>query len=251
MRGLRTVFAAAGVSLALASGGAQAADMGDPFLEPLLPVEIGSSWYLRGDIGYHMNTTPSAQFTRLDGRTEQYKNVSLGDSMTIGGGAGYKFNPWFRADATIDYAGTAGFDGKLFCNGASCGSQYLKATGSISSWTLLANGYFDLGTWAGFTPYVGGGIGATSLALKDYIHVNLPRSNPRYTRRATDERRWNFAWAVTAGASYDVTPNTLIDMNYRYLSLGDAQAKDTNGRVIDVEGVDAHEFRIGFRYLID
>jgi opacity protein-like surface antigen len=31
----------------------------------------------------------------------------------------------------------------------------------IRRWDLLANGYLDLGTWDGFTPYIGAGAGVT------------------------------------------------------------------------------------------
>ncbi len=31
----------------------------------------------------------------------------------------------------------------------------------IHRWDLLANGYLDLGTWDGFTPYIGAGAGVT------------------------------------------------------------------------------------------
>jgi opacity protein-like surface antigen len=257
MGSLNKFIAAAGVSLVLAAGGVQAADMSDPFLEPLLPVEIGSTWYLRGDIGYKYYSNPGMKYTRLrsypqiNGATEDYRNVSIGDALIVGGGVGYKFNPWFRADMTIDYSAPASLSGNLTCLGASCSSNRLDATAQIATWTYLTNAYFDMGTWSGFTPYVGAGIGAANVALQNYVHVNPPGNPRNHTRQSSDETKWNFAWALTAGASYDLTPNWLVDVNYRYTNVGDAQAKDGSGRIIEVDNINAHIFRVGVRYLID
>ena len=46
----------------------------------------------------------------------------------------------------------------------------------------------------------------------------------------------NFAWAIHAGVSYDVTPQTVIDLAYRYSDLGSAQS----GAVYTYDGAFAH-----------
>ena len=54
----------------------------------------------------------------------------------FGIGAGYKWN-WFRVDITTDYAGKANFKGDY----ASPNAVHRP----IDTWTMLANGYIDLG----------------------------------------------------------------------------------------------------------
>ncbi len=257
MGSFKTYIATTGIALVLTAGNAFAADMSDPFLEPLLPVEIGSAWYLRGDIGYKAYADPGASFTRLrsypviGGTVEEYSQISLGDALIAGGGFGYKFNQWFRTDVTLDYSAPADFSGRLTCIGGTCGSNYLDASAQISTWTFLANAYFDLGTWSGFTPYVGGGIGTANVALDGYTHNNPPGNPRNHFSSASSQSQWNFAWAVTAGFAYDMTSNLLLDLNYRYVSLGDAHAIDQASREVNIDSIDAHEFRVGFRYLID
>jgi opacity protein-like surface antigen len=251
MGNFKTLFATAGFALVLTAGNASAADMSDLFLEPLLPVEIGSAWYLRGDIGYKVYPSPSATYTRSLTNIENYTDVSLDSALIVGGGFGYKFNQWFRSDVTVDYSAPADFSGRLTCTAAACGSNYIQANGQIATWTILANAYFDLGTWAGFTPYIGGGIGTANVQIKDYMQNNPPANPAVYNATASDQSKWNFAWAVTAGVSYDMTENLLLDLNYRYASLGDGYATDQAGRAIDIENIDAHEFRVGVRFLID
>ncbi len=65
--------------------------------------------------------------------------------------------------------------------------------------------------------------------------------------------KWNFAWALSAGASYAINPQWSLDVGYRYLNLGDAQSgkiENAAGETthIDYKDIDAHEVRVGLRY---
>ena len=40
----------------------------------------------------------------------------------------------------------------------------------------------------------------------------------------TDKTTTNFAWALHAGVSYDVTPQIVVDLAYRYSDLGNVQS---------------------------
>ncbi|MCT8971748.1 outer membrane protein [Microbaculum marinisediminis] len=252
MGSLKKFIAAAGVTVALSAGGAHAADYSDAFLEPILPVEIGSTWYLRGDIGYKVYSSPDATYTLIPGNfVFQAVDESIDNAFLIGGGVGYQFNPWFRSDITVDYEAPADFTGRVPCPFVTCGSAFSNATGRISAWTILANAYIDLGTWGGLTPYVGGGIGTANVRLKDYRHTNPPLNPAGLQSIGSNASTWNFAWSLTAGASYAVTENWLVDMNYRYVSLGDVDTNDQWGDHIEVTDIAAHEFRIGARFLID
>jgi opacity protein-like surface antigen len=43
-------------------------------------------------------------------------------------------------------------------------------TADIMSWLGLANAYIDMGTWCGFTPYVGAGIGFATISVGNEGH---------------------------------------------------------------------------------
>lgn len=244
------VAAAAGLAMFLGSNGARAADMMDAFLEPILPVEVGSSWYLRGDIGYKLYTTPDAAYSSLAVGTRNFYDQNLSDSWLVGGGVGYKFNPWFRTDLTVDYSASSNFDAKAACLIACAVLPYSIESGKVSAWTILANAYFDLGTWAGITPYVGAGLGTSNVRLSNYYGYNPPFFFPTASV-GSDANTWSFSWAVMAGASVDLTQNWLLDMNYRYLSLGSVNTVDQFGGQINIDDIASHEFRVGFRFLID
>src|SRR6266404_1916790 len=139
---------------------------------------------------------------------------SYDDALGYGAGVGYKAN-WFRADVTA----------------------------KVTTVTALANAYLDLGSWSHFTPYVGGGLGFSFLKAAGIRSASglLINGNPTY----------DFAWAVMAGASYEVTRNFLIDTGYRFLHAGAPTATLMPVGTLNYGAIKAHEFRVGPRYMID
>lgn len=238
-----TLAAALGASL-LMPACAFAADLAEqPYVEPL-PVATGG-WYLRGDIGYKFYNSPNIAFVTPT-YTDPWNNTSLDNTWMLGAGVGYKFNDYFRADATVDYEFNAGAYGEGYCGGCG-GLGYSIETADISAWTMLLNGYIDLGTYAGITPYVGAGIGTSYLETSNISYIN-PNG---VTGTWNGAGQWNFAWALMAGASYAITPNTALDLSYRYLNLGDAVSgyiPAGGGGTIQYNNVDANEIRLGLRY---
>ena len=194
---------------------ALAADAAGSYYAPV-PVEYGSNWYLRGDLGWNFFTTPNASIPTIGKMT----NESLSSNGLAGLGFGYQFTNNFRMDWTLDYEWPGNFQGRLTCP-APCGgggkivsNQFAK----ISAWSTLVNAYVDLGTYGGFTPYAGGGIGAAQLTTTDVHFHNSDGVSGKWNGGS----QWNLAWALTAGVSYAMSKNWLVDVNYRFLSLGNA-----------------------------
>lgn len=226
----------------LSAGAANAADMRDfppaaPLLQnaPLLVDEFGSGWYLRGDVGYRFNKVDDVVSL---GATPAVLNNRLKDSLMIGGGVGYKWE-WFRSDLTVDY----GFKTKFTSDSPIPANDI---TARIDNVTGLWNVYGDLGTWWGFTPYIGGGIGVAWLQTTGF-HVGPPSVNNAHT-----SAKWNFAWAYMAGISYRVTGNYLIDLGYRHINMGDIETTpDSVGNSLNFKKLSSDEIRLGFRYVLD
>ncbi len=232
-------FAVAGVLSVLLAAGAQAADAPKfPSLPlplsdktPPLIEEFSSGWYLRGDLGYRSNTIDSATNLVAPNPAESH----IDKSVTVGGGFGYKAK-WFRADVTGDYIAPTKYSG-----GA---AGVTTRSTRIDGFNLLVNGYLDLGTWYGITPYIGGGAGGAYLSGSDYASVPAQAVTPPI------RSNWNFAWAYMAGVSFVVHPNFLIDVGYRHIKLGDAESGPDSNR-LTLKDISADEFRIGLRYLLD
>lgn len=211
-------------ALAVACAPAFAADMSATGADDLLAnapqVEETSGWYLRGDIGYVFNQTPDWSIPDFSGTGGQ----TLDDSWMLGIGAGLRLNDWLRFDLTADYRVRSDYSA-------------FGLAADYSTATALANVYADLGTWSGVTPYVGAGLGAGYVSL-DHIEV--------LGTDIGDASGFGFAWALMAGVAVQLNPNWQIDVGYRYLNLNGVDIGD----VPDLDQ-DAHEIRVGARYLID
>ncbi|NJO53754.1 MAG: porin family protein [Bacteroidales bacterium] len=221
----------------LGLGEARAADFGiaRPMMPPVIE-EYGSGWYLRGDVGWTGYTGVSADYVISGVPNDVFSGTRLEDSWVIGAGMGYKAG-WFRTDVTADYRAQSEFAGTVL------GTLF---TGEETSWSTLLNGYFDIGTWSGVTPYIGGGIGGA-------YHGTSKWRDAAGTAFA-DGSNWDFAWAVMAGIAVQVSPHASIDIGYRYIDLGKPESGFdlvTGTERIRLDNVSAHEVRAGVRYMID
>lgn len=231
--------------------------------EPATAVtELGSGWYLRGDIGYADFAKPGEKPYGVP--VPPFDSMRLKSTYAAGIGIGYKFNTWLRADITGDYRGAAAFDARSSRTGYTEG--YSVDRGKIQSSTLLLNGYIDLGTWSGITPYVGAGIGVAQNRFGSYSAQvvcltaacgdTTPGASyplgPQARTYVPSGTRTNLAWALMAGASMELMPGVLVDAGYRYVSLGEARTRlDSFGVGTRTKDLSAHEVRLGIRYVID
>jgi opacity protein-like surface antigen len=166
----KTVLLAGLVSLPLVSFSGVAARAADA--DPYVPSEVAatSGFYLRGDAG--------ASFLNWSGGTDD-------TSWVAGGGFGYRFNDYFRADLTGDWSG-----------------NYSIAPGAkLDTAIVLGNVYFDWKNDSMFTPYVGAGIGygwASGAGFNDSEGI---------------------AAGLAAGVSVDMTTNLALDVGYRFRDI--------------------------------
>jgi len=295
-------------AVAASPGKLEAADLGTLFSGPsqtsVQPVEFGTGWYIRGSVDGAWQTQPSLDpdFTSVPSAH------SLDWAAEIGGG--YQFNQWFRVDATYTYYGeqqASGNGAQVNCP-ASLNPLYAnpptdtillgvtpdpsqctpKESASVQKNLFLANGYVDLGTWAGVTPYVGAGAGAAYIYANQTVNftnnsngspysatLTLPANypvpltyynpitgapfnpQPHYNTGPQDwdysksAQKWSFAFALMAGFSYDLTSNLKLDIGYRYVNFGSFSGISSLSGALFSNQVTTQEIRLGLRYLID
>ncbi len=242
----------------------------------VVPVAAASGWYIRGDIGYASLDHRGVDYLQGPFLTGQFEQHELDSTWSIQGGIGYQVTDYFRVDGTIKYLGASDFDGSSAPAGSGCsgGAVYAGFTcdynddAELESATIfMANAYVDLGTVNGFTPYVGAGIGGARVKWGDLLNdQTCTPGDPAcdgedFSHAGESETR--FAWAVHAGASYDVSCRTKIDAGYTYTrieggkqfgtgvgvagSLAPGVAQGGNG--FD-RGIEIHEGRVGLRYAL-
>jgi opacity protein-like surface antigen len=244
---IRSFAAFLGFGAGLAASIAAAADLGLPIPTeaPSLEqnVEFGTGWYIRGDVAYARDSLPAV------GELGTFPTSTPQNTFSAGLGGGYKFTNWFRTDLNFDFRDPLR------------GGDFATATNiSGGRWDALANGYVDLGTWYGFTPYVGVGVGAawgfSKITTQDPIFSCTQNGTVTCFTQRTPV---SFAWALMAGFSYEFAPHLSIDVGYRYLNLGTYSFWDPSVAplISAVTGAPAsarsqvNEFRVGLRYMID
>lgn len=278
-----TKFLLAAAAASLFSTVAFAADMPmisppPPAYAPPPPADFGG-WYLRGDVGM---TNQQMKSIDVPGDTSVplFTPAGMGfDSSTLFDlGVGYHFNDWFRVDVTGQWRGRANLHGSHYAPPGVFGDSTWVDTysGSKSEAVVMANAYFDLGTWWNVTPYIGAGVGASYNRLSGFrdngtgysggnlacsypdcsAPVGVPLDAVTYGR---DAGKWNLAWALHAGLGYKVTPNVTLELGYSYMNLGDATTGTTyafdgaftNRSPFVVKDITSHDLKFGVRWNLD
>ncbi len=254
---------------------AAGADFGQPYPGLAPPreemVEFATNWYVRGDLAYAQETFPKISPDPTFGSSPSVLNT-----YSAGVGIGYKVNHWFRTDLILDYRSIihAVGSGATPCQVVlpsvitglptigpdTCAGHFDT---EIRRWDLLANGYLDLGTWDGFTPYIGAGAGVTWAQINQSVNFTLGNGLPCQATCAIggnvfadfDRRQSNtnykFAWALMAGVAIAMTDHAQLDIGYRYLDLGSFTGLSSVTGTSVTQRVRANEVRAGVRYMID
>jgi opacity protein-like surface antigen len=174
-------------------------------------------------------------------------------SPLFGLGIGWQHSNWLRFDVTGEYRGDAIFVAHdKYPGGVGFGAGTNEYTADVQSWLGLANAYIDMGNWCGITPYIGAGLGFATLSMNGLTDMNVPQGSSFF---GADHTNTNFAWAIHAGVSYDVTPQFVVDLAYRYANLGNfnsgvvtAFANSSSYSGLFVKDVVSNDMMLGFRY---
>lgn len=225
----------------------QAADLLPPAPSldaPLLDeTPLGVGWYLRGDVGVGSTRLGRASLRNAPAFTP-YESRKIDSAFSLGAGAGYQFNSWFRVDVTAEHR----FDARLrgYNRNPGLAAGLIESRAEFSATTVLANAYLDLGTWYRMTPYVGAGLGFSAKSLRN---AEMRSGATPLGILQGSHTRTDFAWALMAGVGVEVGHNAVLDLNYRYLHLGAAGTKPGAGVVSAHLGrIASHEFRAGLRW---
>lgn len=215
------------LSASLAPLAAHAADYEPPLLveeaPEYVPVEVGSGWYLRGDVGYSIDKS-EYDFDYLG---EESDNARIFGSL----GMGYQFTQYLRGELNVGYLSSDSFE-------ATDGVTAVSLDNTV--WSGMANAYVDLGTIAGFTPYVGAGAGML------YSNGSASVTGPLENYSANDNQ-YAFAYSLNAGVAYRMSQNLSLDLGYQYLASPGLEYLDVDA-VETKKGVDYHQVKVGLRY---
>ena len=273
---------AAAFAVAATGSPVSAADLGSPYggsikddgyasAPPVMRGPAGPC-YMRGDVGYSWSRAPgSASWpvantttdntdplnpvvtNRYDGDT--ISDTSMGNSWFGGVGLGCgSGSRGIRGEVMLNQTGWRNFQGTpLDYNPIVIGTPSSPIIDpihtSIKSTTLMFNGYKDLGSFGGITPYLGAGVGVAYNKTSEVYFTG----NPALTNTIEGASRLSLAWSLMAGIGYQLNERAILDVGYRYMDYGKAES----GRIdnlgyanptLKINDVTAHEFKVGLRY---
>ena len=269
---VKAMFAAAGLVLATSiSVPAFAADLGDggwgrgsikdytPTQVPRAPV---GPCYFRADVGYSVSSDPSLSWNATDqfgNINSRVSNSSLDNSWLAEAGVGCgSGSRGLRSDFMLGYHGqrdVSGTTGTFFTGLDAAGNPMQQTStirSAITSYTAMLNVYYDLGNVRGFVPYIGAGVGLAYHRTSDYVLPDWASNPPDYRVRGDSDL--TLAWALMAGAGYQISDRAIVDFGYRYIDMGTAAtARNDNtggGQLsrLTMTDLTAHEFKVGLRY---
>jgi len=171
---------------------------------------------------------------------EDYSHPVLGTNTTfefdrgwnLSGNVGYAFGGPFRLEFEVAHR-TNDID-TISAGGASLAG----ATGDMKSLAAMINGFFDIDTGMGFTPYVGLGIGYARVSADGITAAGGPTNSDEDSK---------FAYQAIAGLSYWFTPAVALTADYRYFATQDPSFTLSSGASVEGE-YKTHNVMVGLTF---
>lgn len=228
-----------GAGIGLSSAQAEDAPLSAPEVT-IATDTVSTGLYLRGDLGLTAFRDDGAPDLSITGARRGFDDDRFDRPVSGTLGLGYRLTDILRADITADL-----FDGRFEGTQETAGvsSRYRADLRGVG---LMANAYVDLATVAGFTPYLGAGVGATYVDWQDVTARTggAPVAGGAYE----GDDSWRFTYALMAGASYDLTERLKLDIGYRYSDIARGDMFARAGEQARDEGLSRHEIRAGLRF---
>ncbi|MER9294987.1 porin family protein [Mesorhizobium sp. M0621] len=215
-----------------------------------VPVEVGSGWYLRGDVSYLAQKSfknDNFAFTPASFSDKE-------DPIFASIGFGYHFNDYLRADLNLGYLPGnkigVGYDDSAIVIAPDTATV---ASSSLKNYAFsgMLNGYVDLGTYVGITPYLGAGVGVVRSKRSLSASYFTDNSDPSDDFVLNDSKtRYSLAYTLNAGLAYQVSKNVSVDLGYQYFSAPDAEyvtAESLTSFPVH-KGISNHQVKLGLRY---
>lgn len=211
----------------------------------------GGSWGSSASTTYN-NPTVSLGNTNYGTSGTLTGNTPLGGGVAVEAGFGYDFGNSIRSELTYLYNNGSLGATSLTADVTTGGTRYTgtanpNTSGTFSTNSVMLSGYYDIQTKTKFTPYVGAGIGYTSVSLPSQNRVT-----GSYTVNGSSGTGWidyaggsasAFGYQAKVGVSYAVSKPADVYVEGTYQGNTGTSINNLNLSALNLFGV-----RAGFRY---
>lgn len=119
-----------------------------------------------------------------------------------------------------------------------------SASADIDVQTLMFNVFYDFENSSKFTPYLGLGAGLAFIN----VDVTVDDGFGSMTADNVDMDATNFAWAASAGCSYELTEMVELDLQLRYVDFGDSGTYSEDGNSAQIKNMSSTDAMLGIRF---
>lgn len=248
---LKAGLATAALAVACFATNANAADLGGGSIKdtyvpgPSYAPSIAGPCYFRSDVGYSWSRSPNSEYVGNVDPTVHGPSLDNGYLVEAGLGCGMG-SRGVRGEMMLGMREKRGFSGH-YTDFTPPVPIDPTLTTEVKTYTMMFNGYYDLGKIGGMVPYVGAGIGWAYHKMGD-VNSDMAGSVTQY-----GEDKLSFAWALMAGVGYQLTDRAILDVGYRYIDMGSARSSHGDVNMawnprLEIDDMRAHEVKIGLRY---
>ncbi len=172
-------------------------------------------------------------------------NTSFKTGAAVTGFAGYHFNNFIAGEAELGYAA---YDYDKASGTLSSGGTTLTGSigvnGDVTAWTGFANAIITPLGRAGFSPYIGGGLGFASVDAKiNSVTLGGTTLAVNSKRSETD-----FAANILAGFDFPVSNNFALGARYRFVWINSGGTSTSSGTTTKEDNATAHVISVTAKY---
>lgn len=159
--------------------------------------------------------------------------------VAVAAAIGYRFHPFFRGEAELSYRRNT-YDGATVEN-----EGPVSASGDVTAFGFMLNGWVDLPNSSMITPYVGGGIGAAHVV----IDASTGRATPADGAYNFDDSDTVFAYQIGTGVAVTLPNGMELTLDYRYFHADGMDVAFTGDETGTAQSSDykAHSAMVGVR----
>jgi len=163
---------------------------------------IADPWYVSGNLGVATLNDSDINSSLFNG------NASFDTGYALGGEIGRSFGK-LRLGGEMAYRNND-YD-------AVETSPSVGVDGSISSFALMLNSYYDFKNTSVLTPFIMGGVGVADISTDRITNGN---------NTIPSDDSWQFAWQLGAGVGWELAEAWTLDLTYKYFATADPSFGD-------------------------
>jgi opacity protein-like surface antigen len=202
-----------------------------------------SKYYIKGGIGINHIHTVKFSNHDFEGKIRLTNSFPL-----IEGGIGCKLTDSIRAEILFDYY----FLFHTAETSYNSNKDIFKILVTTKADSLMLNVYKDVLKLGKITPFIGGGVGITTLkevgkgfalSAEDRVFVPLAKSQKKTF--------YKFAYKLTAGLDMKISETATAEISYNYFNLGNNKSRNIGGlKNIGNRNYGVHNITAGLRFAI-